>query len=78
MIWQFAPYGRSLSTMRMMFLIALLMATPATAQQITMIDATTLTVEQLMAMAAAERDAPTPLSCCDWGGLGCVVHKPGS
>ena len=40
---------------------------PRQTQVIEMIDETTLTVAELMALAAAERDAPTALSCCDCG-----------
>ncbi|NNC60508.1 MAG: hypothetical protein HKO05_11025 [Erythrobacter sp.] len=36
-----------------------------------MIDATGLTVQELMALALAEREAGAAHSCCDWGGLGC-------
>ncbi len=46
-------------------------------EDITIIDARDLSVEDLMALAAAERDNPTRLQCCDWGGS-CLPHKPGS
>ena len=36
-----------------------------------LIDATRLSVTELMALAAAERDGAEAHSCCDWGGLGC-------
>ncbi|NNL73934.1 MAG: hypothetical protein HKP29_11265 [Silicimonas sp.] len=36
-----------------------------------MIDATGLTVQELMALALTEREAGAAHSCCDWGGLGC-------
>ena len=38
-----------------------------------MIDATTLTVAELMALAAEERESAQAHDCCDWGGLGCRV-----
>ena len=64
--------------MKALALTVALLAPPAMAQEIKLIDATKLTVADLMALAAAERDAPTPLNCCDWGGLGCVMPKPGA
>ncbi len=39
---------------------------------IRMIDATKLTVAELMALANAERRNPGPLSCCDWSGGNCL------
>lgn len=39
------------------------------------IDATTLTVAELLALAAAERERADPSGCCDWGGLGCMPHE---
>ena len=64
--------------MRLILLLPLMLAVPAAAQDnakpvIRMIDATTLSMADLMALAAAERDNPTPLSCCDWG-AGCAPH----
>lgn len=67
-----------LGAMRPLLLAAALIASPAQGQEIEMIDATKLSVADLMAMAAAERDTPTPLNCCDWGGLGCAAGKPNS
>ncbi len=61
--------------MRTIFLIAVVFGTPVATQQPGMIDATKLSVAELMALAAAERAAPTRLSCCDWGGLGCVTRQ---
>jgi|AMFO01.1.fsa_nt_gi hypothetical protein len=61
--------------MRVLFLIAVMFGSPVAAQQSGMIDATKLSVAELMALAAAERAAPTRLSCCDWGGLGCVTRE---
>lgn len=36
-----------------------------------MIDATKLSAQELMAMAALARDDAQAHNCCDWGGLGC-------
>lgn len=71
--------------MRYTVILVSLLAAPAMAQQSLpeiaaapqIIDATKLTVEELMALARAERERPTSFSCCDWGGLGCVVHRAG-
>ena len=41
-------------------------------KDITMIDATRLTVAELMALANAERQNPGPFSCCDWSGGNCM------
>ena len=46
-------------------------------EDVQMIDASTLSLEELMALAAAERANPTRLQCCDWGGS-CLPYKPGS
>ena len=42
-----------------------------------LVDATKLTVEELLALAVAERERADRLGCCDWGGLGCMIHRPG-
>jgi len=61
--------------------ILLLSATPLWAEgesatpEIKMIDATTLTVEELMALAAAERESVGAHTFCDWGGMGCEPEK---
>ena len=47
------------------------------AEDIELIEAKHLSVEELLAFAAAEREDPTRLQCCDWGGS-CLPHKPGS
>ncbi|MDD9921620.1 MAG: hypothetical protein OXQ92_04965 [Boseongicola sp.] len=61
--------------MRQLILI-LALAGPVAAQEPAeapaLIDATKLSVAELMALAAAEREAQDALGCCDWGGLGCV------
>ena len=56
-------------------LAAMLIGGPAMAEApaIRMIDASELTVEELLALAAAERENAGPHSCCDWGGMGCRV-----
>lgn len=46
-------------------------------EDITIIDATSLTLEELMALSRAERENPTRLQCCDWGGS-CLPHAPES
>lgn len=51
---------------------------PRQTQVIEMIDETTLTVAELMALAAAERDAPTALSCCDWSIGAYQLHGVGT
>lgn len=45
---------------------------------ITMIDATRLTMEELLAMANVERQNPNDWSCCDWGGGCFAADKPSS
>ncbi len=45
---------------------------------IRMIDASTLTMEELLAMANAERQNPNDWSCCDWGGGCFAADKPSS
>ncbi len=67
---------------RLLFTFAIL-ACPAYAMDAAtggpkMIDATGLSVKELMALAAAERAAPDAMSCCDWGGLGCQPHAQSS
>ena len=66
----------------MRLLALLIMLTPApiwagepAEPEIKMIDGTKLTVEELMAMAAAEREAEGAHTCCDWGGMGCQPEK---
>ena len=69
--------------MRQIWLILLLMATPVQAQEtgvqvingIRMIDATKLSVAELQALAAAERENATHINCCDWGGGGCQPER---
>lgn len=46
--------------------------------EIRMIDASKLTLEELMELARAERNDPTRLQCCDWGGGTCIDHDPQS
>ncbi len=41
--------------------------------EIRMIDAKDLSVEDLIALAVAERENATRLQCCDWGGS-CLPH----
>lgn len=66
--------------MRAIILIIAL-ASPAASQQIsepaqpTLIDATKLSVAELLALAAQERAEQSAQGCCDWGGLGCVPHQ---
>ncbi|MGI9390048.1 MAG: hypothetical protein ACR2O1_08330 [Boseongicola sp.] len=66
--------------MQRIWLIFLLLAAPVQAQEhavqvingIRMIDATKLSVAEMRALAAAERENPTHVNCCDWsGGGGC-------
>ena len=46
-------------------------------EDIQVIDAKNLSVEDLIALAVKERANPTRLQCCDWGGS-CLPHAPGS
>lgn len=57
-------------------LAVLLTSSAAFAEESTirMIDARDLSVEELIAMAAAERENAGAYSCCDWGGMGCRVE----
>ena len=65
------------------WLIVLLLAAPAQAQEtgvqvvggIRMIDATKLSVAEIQALAAAERENPTHVNCCDWSGGGCNPER---
>ena len=65
--------------MRFLVFILTLLALPATAEEsavqivngIRIIDATKLSVAELMALADEERQNATPAHCCDWGGGGC-------
>lgn len=65
--------------MRYALPLLLLLCAPALAGEnavqvvngIRMIDATKLTVAELQAMAADERESATRVQCCDWGGGGC-------
>lgn len=69
--------------MRPALLILLLLAAPVQAQEtgvqvingIRMIDATKLSVTELQALAAAERENATHINCCDWGGSGCQPER---
>ena len=66
--------------MRILATLLLLFSAPIWAEgthkpEIKMIDGTKLTVEELMAMAAAEREAEGAHTCCDWGGMGCQPEK---
>lgn len=45
---------------------------------IEMIDASKLSLEELMALAHQERENATRLHCCDWGGGSCLPHSPES
>ena len=66
-------------------IIAILLASPALAGDdavtvvngIRMIDATKLSVAELQALAAEERENAGAHSCCDWGGGGCRVETVG-
>lgn len=65
--------------MRFLVFILTLLALPATAEEsavqivngIRIIDATKLSVAELMALADEERQTATRAQCCDWGGGGC-------
>ena len=65
--------------MRLALILIIAMAGAAPAQEaattvvngITLIDATKLSLEELMALADTERQNATRLHCCDWGGGGC-------
>ena len=65
------------------WLIVLLLAAPVQAQEngvqvvggIRMIDATKLSVAEIQALAAAERENPTHVNCCDWSGGGCNPER---
>jgi hypothetical protein len=69
--------------MRQIWMILFLMAAPVQAQDsavqvingIRMIDATKLSVAELQALAAEERENATFLNCCDWGGGGCQPER---
>lgn len=69
--------------MQRICLVLLLLAAPVQAQDtgvqvvngIRMIDATKLSVAELQALAAAERETPTHVNCCDWGGGGCNPER---
>ena len=65
--------------MRTLLVLLTILAPPAMAGDgavtivngIRMIDATKLSVAEIQAMAAAERENPTHVNCCDWSGGGC-------
>jgi len=57
------------------FALLLTLSTPGQAQEITMIDATKLTVAELMALANQDRQAATLVDCCDWSGGGCLPQR---
>ena len=69
--------------MRQIWMILFLMAAPVQAQEtgvqvvngIRMIDAAKLSVAELQALAAAERENATHINCCDWGGIGCQPER---
>ena len=69
--------------MRSLTLILVLLAAPVQAQEtgvqmvdgIRMIDATKLSVAEIQALAAAEREHPTHVNCCDWSGGGCNPER---
>lgn len=69
--------------MKTMLLITLLLAAPGQAQEtgvqvidgIRFIDASKLSVTELQALAAAERENPTHVNCCDWSGGGCNAGR---
>ena len=60
--------------MRSLLVFLFAVASPAFAGEgeFRLIDATKLSVEELMAMAAEARQNAQLHDCCDWGGLGCV------
>lgn len=59
----------------MRLVLAMLLAgSPAMAEAPEMIDATKLSVAELLALAADARADASAHGCCDWGGMGCRVE----